>query len=91
MTIQPKNKQPLHYMTDNISINSITLSQTVIEKKHKLAIYKQELVNIREWLNNTQCDIELRRLEKEAELLEKKIYSLNMFFLTRYITRLSKL
>lgn len=78
-------------MTHIISTNSVTPSQTVIDKQHKLATYKQELTNIRDWLNNTQCDIELRRLEKEAELLEKKIYSLNMFFLTRYITRFSKL
>ena len=37
-------------------------TQRVIEKKYKLTIYKQELVNIRELLNNTHCDIELRRL-----------------------------
>lgn len=66
-------------------------TQTAIDKQHKLTVYKQELANIRDWLNNTQDDIEIRRLEKEAELLEKKIYSLNMFFLTRYITRFSKL
>ena len=71
-------------MTHNISINSVTPSQIVIEKKHKLATYKQKLTNIREHLNNTQCDIEIRRLENDAELLEKKIYSLNMFFLTRF-------
>ena len=47
-------------------------TQTAIDKQHKLATYKQELANIREWLNNTKCDIEIRRLEKEAELLEKK-------------------
>lgn len=61
--------------------------QRVIEKKYKLAIYKQELVNIREWLNNALCDIELQRLEKEAQLLEKKIKALNLGL----ITRLSKL
>ena len=78
-------------MTHNISTNSVTPSQIVIEKKHKLATYKQELTNIREWLNNTQGDIEIRRLEKEAELLEKKIYSLNMFLMAQFITRFSKL
>ena len=66
-------------------------TQTAIDKQHKLATYKQELTNIREWLNNTQGDIEIRRLEKEAELLEKKIYSLNMFLMAQFITRFSKL
>jgi hypothetical protein len=66
-------------------------TETAIDKQHKLATYKQELTNIREWLNNTQCDIEIRRLEKEAKLLEKKIYSLNMFLMTQFITRFSKL
>jgi len=75
-------------MNDRTDLSNLNpKSQTIFEKKHKLAIYKQELVNIREWLNNTLCDIELRRLEKEAELLEEKIHSLNLFF----ITRLSKL
>jgi hypothetical protein len=79
-------------MTNNISINSVTPSQTVIDKKHNLAVYKQELANIRDLLNNnTLSDIELRRLKQEAELLEKKIYSLNMFLMARFITRFSKL
>jgi uncharacterized protein YjiS (DUF1127 family) len=44
-------------------------TETAIDKQHKLATYKQELANIRELLNNTLSDIELRRLEKEAEIL----------------------
>jgi hypothetical protein len=66
-------------------------TETAIDKQHKLATYKQELANIRELLNNTQSDIEIRRLEKEAEILEKKIYSLNMFLMAQFITRFSKL
>jgi hypothetical protein len=66
-------------------------TETAIDKQHKLATYKQELDNIRELLNNTQSDIEIRRLEKEAKLLEKKIYSLNMFLMAQFITRFSKL
>jgi len=48
-----------------------------LEQKDNLSTYKQDLDTLKERIKNTTCDIEIWRLEKEAELLEKKIKSLN--------------
>ena len=48
-----------------------------LEQKDNLATYKQDLDTLKERIKNTTCDIEIWRLEKDAELLEKKIKSLN--------------
>ena len=46
-----------------------------LEQKDNLAAYKQNLDTLKERIKNTTCDIEIWRLEKDAELLEKKIKS----------------
>lgn len=75
-------------MSDRLFLKNLTPeAHTVLKQKHKLALYKQELTNIRKHTDNIICNNELHQLKKEAELLEKKIHSLNLFF----ITRLSKL
>lgn len=43
-----------------------------LEQKDNLSTYKQDLDTLKERIKNTTCDIEIWRLEKEAELLEKK-------------------
>ena len=48
-----------------------------LEQKDNLSSYKQDLDTLKERIKNTTCDIEIWRLEKDAELLEKKIKSLN--------------
>ena len=50
--------------------------QEHLEQKDNLAVYKQELINLKERIKNTSCDIEIWRLEKDADLLEKKIKSI---------------
>ena len=48
-----------------------------LEQKDNLSTYKQDLDTLKERIKNTTCDIEIWRLEKDVELLEKKIKSLN--------------
>ena len=75
-------------MSDRLFLKNLTPeAHTGLKHKYKLAVYKQELANIRKRIDNIICNSELHQLEKEAEILEKKIQSLNLFF----ITRLSKL
>ena len=50
--------------------------QEHLEQKDNLAVYKQELVNLKERIKNTTCDIEIWRLEKDVEILEKRIKSI---------------
>jgi hypothetical protein len=50
--------------------------QEHLEQKDNLAVYKQELVNINQRIKNTTCDIEIWRLEKDVETLEKRIKSI---------------
>jgi len=50
--------------------------QEHLEQKDNLEIYKQELVNLNQRIKNTTCDIEIWRLEKDVETLEKRIKSI---------------
>ncbi len=50
--------------------------QEHLEQKDNLDIYKQELVNLNQRIKNTTCDIEIWRLEKDVETLEKRIKSI---------------
>ena len=50
--------------------------QEHLEQKDNLSLYKQELVNLNERIKNTTCDIEIWRLEKDVEILEKRIKSI---------------
>jgi hypothetical protein len=50
--------------------------QEHLEQKDNLEIYKQELVNFKQRIKNTTCDIEIWRLEKDVEILEKRIKSI---------------
>ena len=50
--------------------------QEHLEQKDNLAVYKQELVNLKDRIKNTTCDIEIWRLEKDVEILEKRIKSI---------------
>jgi hypothetical protein len=50
--------------------------QEHLEQKDNLEIYKQELVNLKQRIKNTTCDIEIWRLEKDVETLEKRIKSI---------------
>ena len=50
--------------------------QEHLEQKDNLEIYKQELVNLKQRIKNTTCDIEIWRLEKDVEILEKRIKSI---------------
>jgi hypothetical protein len=47
--------------------------QNMLEQKDNLVSYKQELVNLKRKINETSSDIEIWKLEREAEILEKKI------------------
>lgn len=47
--------------------------QTMIEQKENLDIYKDKLEQLKRRINETTSDIEIWRLEREAETLEKKI------------------
>jgi hypothetical protein len=50
--------------------------QEHLEQKDNLEVYKQELVNLKQRIKNTTCDIEIWRLEKDVDILEKKIKSI---------------
>jgi hypothetical protein len=50
--------------------------QNMFEQKENLVILKEELKDILNRINNTSSDIEIWRLEREAENLEKKIKSI---------------
>jgi hypothetical protein len=50
--------------------------QEHLEQKDNLEVYKQELVNLNKRIKNTTCDIEIWRLEKDVETLEKRIKSI---------------
>lgn len=50
--------------------------QEHLEQKDNLALYKQELINLKQRIKNTTCDIEIWRLEKDVETLEKRIKSI---------------
>jgi len=50
--------------------------QEHLEQKDNLEIYKQELVNLKERIKKTTCDIEIWRLEKDVETLQKRIKSI---------------
>jgi len=50
--------------------------QEHLEQKDNLEVYKQELVNLKQRIKNTTCDIEIWRLEKDVDTLEKRIKSI---------------
>ena len=50
--------------------------QEHLDQKDNLDIYKQELVNLNKRIKNITCDIEIWRLEKDVETLEKRIKSI---------------
>ena len=50
--------------------------QEHLEQKDNLDIYKQELVILNKRIKNITCDIEIWRLEKDVETLEKRIKSI---------------
>lgn len=50
--------------------------QNMIEQKDKLNIYKKELESLKNTISQTSSDIDIWRLEREAESLEKKIKSI---------------
>jgi hypothetical protein len=47
--------------------------QNMLDQKENLIIYKQELSDLKKRINETTSDIDIWRLEREAETLEKKI------------------
>jgi hypothetical protein len=47
--------------------------QNMIEQKENLILYKEELAQIKQKINETTSDIDIWRLERDAEILEKKI------------------
>jgi hypothetical protein len=47
--------------------------QNMIEQKENLILYKEELAQIKQKINETNSDIDIWRLERDAEILEKKI------------------
>jgi hypothetical protein len=51
--------------------------QNMIEQKENINIYKQQLSDLKKKINETNSDIEIWRIEREAELLEKKIKSID--------------
>lgn len=50
--------------------------QNMLEQKENLQSYKQELADLKKRINETTSDIDIWRLEREAESLEKKIKSI---------------
>jgi DNA repair exonuclease SbcCD ATPase subunit len=50
--------------------------KNMIQDKQNIDLYKQQLTNIRNKINETTSDIEIWRLEREAEKLEKQIKSI---------------
>jgi len=50
--------------------------QEHLDQKDNLDIYKQELINLNKRIKNITCDIEIWRLEKDVETLEKRIKSI---------------
>jgi hypothetical protein len=50
--------------------------QNMLDQKENLNIYKEELADIKKIINETTSEIELWRLERDAENLEKKIKSI---------------
>lgn len=49
--------------------------QSLLEQKDNLEVYKKELIRLKTKINETTSDIEIWKLEREAETLEKKIKS----------------
>jgi hypothetical protein len=50
--------------------------QSLLEQKDNLDVYKKELIRLNSKINETTSDIEIWKLEREAETLEKKIKSI---------------
>ena len=50
--------------------------QNMLDQKENLDFYKCELADLRKRINEATSDIEIWRLEREAEILEKKIKSI---------------
>jgi predicted nucleic acid-binding Zn-ribbon protein len=47
--------------------------QSMLEQKQNLETYKEELAELKRRINETTSDVEIWRLERDAEILEKKI------------------
>jgi hypothetical protein len=51
--------------------------QTMLDQKENLSSYKNDLADLKKRITETNSDIEIWRLEREAESLEKKIKSID--------------